>query len=132
MHREAFACLLLATACVKGKEEEPDPFDDAADALVDSYCALAFSDGCSVAEDCGLPGLFSEGDDCVSRLAPALRGCSVPDAQLDAVLDRVDACIDALDTATCDEPLCGGGVLDSPPCTELFADVRDSCSFPGL
>jgi hypothetical protein len=133
MHRLCVLLALPALSCLKGQPERKDsPYKIAAEALADSYCALAFSDGCSVPDDCGLPGAFESEPDCDAQITPYLRGCQVPDDEADAIIEQIDACIEALDTATCDQSLCGGGVLDSDPCLGLFESMINYCTFEGL
>jgi len=132
MHRLSIVLPLLALSCVKGQETKDSPYKQAAEDLASSYCALAFADGCSVPEDCGLPGAFDSQTDCDSRLTPYLRSCQVPDDEADPIIEQAEECIEALDTATCDESLCGGGVLDSDPCLGLFDALSAYCTFDGL
>ena len=134
MHRLSVLLVLPALSCLRGQPEPKDsPYKIAAEALADSYCELAFSEGCSVPEDCGLPGAFVSEVDCDVQLTPYLRSCQVPDAEADPIIDQIEACMDALDTATCEESLCGGGgVLDSDPCLGLFESMFDYCTFEGL
>ena len=134
MHRLRVLACLCALSCIRGGEEPKDsPYKIAAEALADSYCELAFTDGCSVPEDCGLPGAFVSEEDCDTTLTPYLRSCQVPDDEADPIIAQIDDCIDSLETATCDVSLCGGdGVLDSDPCLGLFDSLRAYCSFEGL
>ena len=133
MHRLCVLLALPALSCLEGPTERKDsPYKIAAEALADSYCGLTFSDGCSVPDDCGLPGAFESESDCDAQTTPYLRGCQVPDDEADAIIEQIDACIEALDTATCDQSLCGDGVLDSDPCLGLFESMVDYCTFEGL
>ena len=133
MHRLCVLLVLPALSCLKGQPEVKDsPYKIAAEGLADSYCALAFTDGCSVPDDCGLPGAFESEADCDIQLTPYLRSCQVPDDEADPIVEQIDACIEALDAASCDQSLCGGGVLDSDPCLGLFDSLSDYCTFEGL
>ena len=96
------------------------------------YCARAFAEGCSVPEDCGLPGGFEEQDDCELQLVPFMRSCAVPEEDAAPVVDQLKACERTLEEATCDESLCDGGPLDTDPCLGLFETLAEYCVFEGL
>ncbi len=123
---------LAGTSCRPGTERKDTPYQAAAEKFGYSYCDLAFTEGCSVPDDCGVPAGFDDAFDCEFRLVPFLRSCSVPDDKADEIIAVLESCQAAVDAATCDEPLCGGGVLDTPPCTEVFEALSAYCRFEGL
>jgi hypothetical protein len=104
----------------------------AAERFGNTYCALAFSEGCSVPEDCGVPTAFEDRSDCRLRLTPLLRACPVPQQQVESVVETLDACTDVLEVATCDEPLCGDGILDTDPCRTAIEDLASFCQYEAL
>lgn len=134
--RRLGAVALLAVAawsCRPPTTKDTDsPYKVAADRFGEAYCALAFSDGCSVPEACGLPAGFEALSDCRYRLVPFLRACPVPDADADAVIAVLDECSDVLDVATCADPLCDGGTLDTDPCLAAFEALASFCPYDGL
>ena len=132
MHRLLLLVLFAACSCVKGEETKDSPYKTAASELSDAYCELAFTEGCSVPDDCGLPGAFDSVTDCDVNLSPFLRSCQVPDDEVDSIINQINQCVDALDTQTCDEPLCGGGALDTNPCLGLFNALSEYCTFERL
>lgn len=128
-------CSVVALALLSCRPDttvKDSAFKVAAEDLGLAYCTLAFSDGCSVPEDCGLPGGFGDADDCEARLVPFLRSCAVPEDEAEPVIAELDACREVLETASCDDPLCGDGPLDTDPCLGLFDTLAGYCTFSGL
>ena len=113
-------------------ELKETPYKAAAERFGEAYCALAFSEGCSVPEDCGLPAGFDDRADCRFRLVPFLRGCAVPEDRSDSVIVDLDACLEAMAATSCDTSLCGGGTLDTDPCISAFEHLASHCAFEGL
>jgi len=115
----------------KGPPEDT-PYKIAAEDFSLAYCSRAFSDGCSVPEDCGIPGGFDSRVDCELRLVPYLRSCAVPAEEADPIIAELESCAAVLDAASCDESLCDGGPLDTDPCLGLFTTLSGYCTFEGL
>lgn len=123
---------MMVVGCRPETPPKDTPYKKAAETFAYAYCDLAFADGCSVPDDCGIPAGFDSKDDCEFRLVPFMRACYVPEAEADPVVEALNACEAQLETATCDASLCDGGVLSVDPCVHLFETLYDYCTFEGL
>jgi hypothetical protein len=124
---------LVAPGCrPETTELKETPYKIAAERFGEEYCMLAFSEGCSVPDDCGVPAGFDDRADCRFRLVPFVRGCTVPEAEAEAVIEALEGCREAMETTTCDTSLCGGGTLDTEPCVSAFESLSSYCTFEGL
>lgn len=130
--RCSLAALIALVGCRPETPPKDTPYKLAAESFAISYCELAFSDGCSVPEDCGVPGGFDDQADCEARLVPFLRACFVPDDEADPVIESLNACETTIDAASCDDALCNGGPLDSEPCVGTFTVLSEYCTFDVL
>ena len=124
--------VVAALGCRPEPPPKDSPYKVAAESFALQYCERAFSRGCNVPDDCGIPGGFIDQSDCEFRLVPFMRSCWVPDNEADAIIETLNACEDVLAEATCDESLCDGGPLDTDPCLGLFDDLSGYCTFEGL
>ncbi|HCH64036.1 MAG: hypothetical protein CL927_04830 [Deltaproteobacteria bacterium] len=113
-------------------EHTKSPYVEAADRFGTAYCELAFSDGCSVPEECGVPAAFADRSDCRFRLIPFLWTCAVPDPETDSVIEALNACSDVMESTTCANPLCGAGTLDTDPCRSVIEALASHCAYEGL
>ena len=113
-------------------EYAKSPYVVSAERFGHAYCTLAFSDGCSVPEECGVPAAFADRADCRFRLVPFLWACTVPEPEADTVIDALDACSHVMERTTCASPLCGDGTLDTEPCRTAIEALASHCSYEGL